>query len=190
MAEIVWRAAPEDIAASNIKRFMDRFGAGDYDALLIADEIGDFGRYIPYNTWEPRPVAGSEGLSAVTWSPVVEQWGAAQLQSRFLKTFGRRMTALDYHVWAPIRTIGEAATRSGSADFAAIRDYILSPEFELAGFKGQKLTFRSWNRQLRQPILLAAPRALVSVSPQPGFLHQHSLLDTLGLDEPESDCRP
>ena len=62
------------------------------------------------------------------------------------------------------------------------------PDFELAGFKGQKLTFRPWNWQLRQPILLAAPRALVSVSPQEGFLHERSLLDTLGYDAPESGC--
>ena len=84
---------------------------------------------------------------------------------------------------------GEGATRTGSTAFEAIGDYIRGPDFELAGFKGQKLTFRHWNWQLRQPILLAAPRALVSVSPQPGFLHPHSLLDTLGLDRPESNCR-
>ena len=38
--------------------------------------------------------------------------------------------------------------------------------------------------------LLADARALVSVSPQPGFLHQRSELDTLGIDEPETPCRP
>ena len=34
----------------------------DHDVLLVADEVGDFGRYVLYNTWQPRPVAGSEGL--------------------------------------------------------------------------------------------------------------------------------
>ena len=37
---------------------------------------------------------------------------------------------------------------------------------------------------MRQPILLAAPRTLVSVSPQEGFLHQRTPLDSLGFDEP------
>ena len=46
-----------------------------------------------------------------------------------------------------------------------------------------------WNQQMRQPILLAAPRILVSVSPQEGFLHQRTPLDSLGFDEPESNCR-
>ena len=84
--------------------------------------------------------------------------------------------------------IGEAVIRTGSADPATIRDYALSEEFELAAFKGQPLTFRSWNGQMRQPILLHDGRINVSVSPQEGFLHQVSPLDTLGLDRPESAC--
>ena len=62
-------------------------------------------------------------------------------------------------------------------------------KFQLGAFKGEGLSFRTWNQQMRQPILLAAPRMLVSVSPQEGFLHQRTPLDTLGFDEPESKCR-
>lgn len=161
----------------------------EYDVLVVADEIGEFGEYLAYRTWNPRPIAGSQGLTPTTWHRTHEQWGAAQLQSRFLKTNGRYMTPLDYHVWAAIRAIGEGATRTQSTAFNDILGYIRSPDFELAGFKGQKMTFRTWNGQLRQPILLAAPRALVSTSPQQGFLHERSLLDTMGLDNPESECR-
>ena len=160
----------------------------DYDILVVADEIGEFGEYLAYRTWNPRPVAGTQGLKPTSWHRTHERWGSAQLQSRFQKAFNRFMTPLDYHVWAPVRAIGEGATRTDSAEFAKIRDYIRSSDFELAGFKGQKLTFRAWNWQLRQPVLLAAPRALVSVSPQEGFLHQRSLLDTMGVDEPRSEC--
>ena len=53
-------------------------------------------------------------------------------------------------------------------------------EFELAGFKGRKLTFRTWNGQLRQPIPLVTPRAVVALAPLEGFLHQSNELDTLG----------
>jgi hypothetical protein len=42
---------------------------------------------------------------------------------------------------------------------------------------------------LRQPVLLAAARTLVSVSPQEGFLHERTELDTLGFDRPETQCR-
>ncbi|MEM8789276.1 MAG: ABC transporter substrate-binding protein [Pseudomonadota bacterium] len=161
---------------------------GDYDALIVADEGQDFGRYVLYNTWAPRPVAGSEGLRPVAWAPVVEQWGAAQLQSRFQDHAGRGMTSQDYAAWAAIRAIGEAVTRTGGADPAAVRGFLLSPEFELAGFKGRPLTFRDWNGQLRQPIPLVHPRALVALAPLDGFLHQVTELDTLGLDRPETNC--
>ena len=85
--------------------------------------------------------------------------------------------------------VGEAATRAGSGDPATISAFMRGPDFELAAYKGAALTVRSWDGQLRQPVLLASARSLVSVSPQPGFLHERSELDTLGQDQPESQCR-
>ncbi len=161
----------------------------DYDVLLVADEIGVFGEYLMYRTWDSRLVGGTQGLKPSTWHKTHEQWGSAQLQSRFVKRFKRRMVALDYQVWAAIRAIGEAATRTKSNDFEKMTAYLKSPEFVLAGFKGLPLTFRNWNWQLRQPILLIQPAALVSVSPQQGFLHKRNVLDTLGLDKEESGCK-
>lgn len=161
---------------------------GEYDVLVVADEIRDFGRYVLYNTSKARPVAGSEGLSPVGWSRVVEQWGAAQLQSRFEKLAGRAMTSRDYASYAAVRTIGEAVTRTNSAEVAQLRSFIMSDKFELAGFKGRPLTFRGWNGQLRQPIPLAHPRALAAQAPLEGFLHHRNELDSLGLDQPESAC--
>ena len=111
------------------------------------------------------------------------------MQARFMKLFARRMTARDMQAWTAVRMIGEGATRSQSADPAKIAAYIKSPSFEIAAFKGQKLTLRDWNLQLRQPILLTDGRTIVSVSPQEGFLHQFSELDTLGYDRPETKCK-
>jgi ABC transporter substrate binding protein (PQQ-dependent alcohol dehydrogenase system) len=173
-------------AAAEVPLFTQEFG--DYDALLVADELGDFGRFLLYNTWEARPVVGSEGLSARTWAPVVEQWGAIQLQNRFAETAGRMMEPEDWSAWAAMRSLGEAVTRTESADPATLRAFLLSDEFELAGFKGRPLTFRPWNGQLRQPIPLVHPRALVASAPLEGFLHQRTELDTLGLDLEESAC--
>ncbi len=173
-------------AAQEVPLFTQELG--DYDVLVVADELHDFGRYVLYNTWQARPVAGSEGLTAVTWSPVIEQWGAAQLQSRFEEAHARDMTSQDYAAWTAVRTLGEAVTRTNAADVQTLRDYILSDDFELAGFKGRPLTYRDWNGQLRQPIAIAHPRALVAQAPLEGFLHQTNELDTLGLDRPESNC--
>lgn len=162
--------------------------AEDHDVLIAADEAGVFAPYLLYHTWDPRPVAGSAGLRPVSWQAAHESWGATQIQTRFEKLTGRNMREEDYQAWLAMRVIGEAVTRSGKADPQTVRSYLLSPEFELAAFKGQKLTFRTWNGQLRQPILLTEGRVTVSVSPQDGYLHQHSPLDTLGIDAPETAC--
>ncbi len=180
-----------DSGLVQIQRQMPLFlqGAPDHDVLVAADESEVFASYLPYRTREPRPVAGSAGLVPKSWDAAHDQWGANQLQGRFMQMFSRRMTALDGQAWAAARMIGEAASRVGSADPKAISAYLTGPDFALAAFKGQKLTLRDWNLQLRQPILLADGRTIASVSPQEGFLHQFSELDTLGFDRPETKCR-
>lgn len=161
---------------------------GDYDVLVVADEADEFGEYLNYRTALPRPIVGTQGLVPTAWSGVTEQWGATQFQRRFREQTGRFMTPLDYAAWLAVRSVGEAATRTQSGDVERLRDYLLGPDFKLAAFKGVPVSFRDWNGQLRQPILIASPRVLVSVSPQEGFLHQFSTLDTLGDDRPESHC--
>jgi len=167
-----------------------RFTQGiSYDVLVVADEEDEFGDELPYRTFDPRPVAGTQGLIPTAWARPHEQWGATQLQERFLHQAKRWMTDRDYAAWMAVRAIGEAATRAKSADPAAILAFMRSDRFELAAYKGARLSFRSWDGQLRQPVLLADAHSLVSVSPQPGFLHQFSELDTLGIDKPETKCR-
>ena len=163
--------------------------AAAHDVLVVADESDVFGLYLPFRTWDARPVAGTAGLVAMSWDASFDQWGANQLQNRFIKLFSRRMTAKDIQAWTALRMIGEGASRKKSNDVKIIRDYILSPEMSVAAFKGQKLTLRDWNQQLRQPILLGDGRTIASVSPQEGFLHQVSELDTLGFDRPETKCK-
>jgi ABC transporter substrate binding protein (PQQ-dependent alcohol dehydrogenase system) len=164
-------------------------GAPAYDVLVAADESEVFASYLPYRTWDPRPVAGSAGLVPTSWDGSHDQWGAVQMQERFMKLFSRRMTARDMQAWSAVRMIGESTSRTRSDDPKATLDFLKGPDFALAAFKGQRLTLRDWNLQLRQPILLADGRMIVSVSPQEGFLHQVSELDTLGIDRPESKCK-
>ena len=160
-----------------------------YDVLLVADEEEQFGDYFPYRTWDARPVAGTQGLAPMSWHPALEQWGATQFQNRFRRLANRPMRPLDYDVWVAVRSVGEAATRTKSAEPRALIPYMRSGEFDLAAFKGRKLSYRSWDGQLRQPILVGTAKLPVTVSPQPGFLHQFSELDTLGVDKPESGCK-
>ncbi|MCI0995990.1 ABC transporter substrate-binding protein [Pseudomonas corrugata] len=209
---------PEDQAyASALRRAMKRFGmktvaekawqfdndqrrsaqadmplftqTAEYDVVLVADERGDFGEYVPYQTWYPCPVASTQGLTPTGWHKTVETYGAAQLQKRFEALAGRWMNDRDFAAWIAVRSVASAVSKLRQADPFAIRQLALSDQLPLDGFKGRKLSYRPWNGQLRQPIPLVQPRALVSTSPQDGFLHPTNEMDSLGYDRPEVSCR-
>ncbi|MGR3397490.1 MAG: ABC transporter substrate-binding protein [Paracoccus sp. (in: a-proteobacteria)] len=163
--------------------------AADHDIVITADESDVFAAYMPYLTWDPRPVAGSAGLVPRSWHPAMEAWGGTQFQNRFESLADRQIREDDYQTWLALRIIGEAATRTQSGDPEVLKEFILSPEFDVAGFKGQALTVRDWDHQVRQPILLTTGVLTTSVSPQDQYLHQTSQLDTLGVDRPETQCQ-
>ncbi len=163
--------------------------AADHDVVIAADEADVFAAYLPYLTWDARPVAGSAGLVPRSWHPAMEAWGGTQFQNRFEKLAARPIREEDYQTWLSLRIVGEAATRTNSGDPAALKEFILSPDFDVAGFKGQALTVRDWDHQVRQPILLTTGVLTTSVSPQDQYLHQTSQLDTLGVDRPETQCQ-
>jgi len=164
-------------------------GAPSYDVVIVADEREVFGPYLPFRTYDPRPVAGTAGLVAASWHPAHEQWGATQMQNRFQRLAKRFMWPVDYQAWIAVRAIGEGTTRAASAEFAPVNAHIRSKDLSLAAFKGQKVTFRPWDGQMRQPILITGPDLPVSMSPQEGFLHEEAEVDTLGVDAPETKCK-
>ena len=164
-------------------------GAPSYDVVIVADEREVFGPYLPFRTYDPRPVAGTAGLVAASWHPAHEQWGATQMQNRFQRLAKRFMWPVDYQAWIAVRAIGEGTTRAASAEFAPVNAHIRSKDLSLAAFKGQKVTFRTWDGQMRQPILITGPDLPVSMSPQEGFLHEEAEVDTLGVDAPETKCK-
>lgn len=161
----------------------------EYDVVLVADERGDFGEYVSYQTWYPRPVAGTQGLTPTGWHKTVETYGAAQLQKRFEALAGRWMNDRDFAAWMAVRSVASAVSKLRQVEPMAIRDVDISEQLPLDGFKGRKLSYRAWNGQLRQPIPIVQPRALVSTSPQDGFLHPTNEMDSLGYDKPEVTCR-
>ena len=161
----------------------------DYDVVYAADKSKDFSEFLPFNTYLPRPVIGSAGLEALAWHGVIEQWGATQLQHRFTKLANRPMNEIDFAGYLAVRSVAQSVHQLHSDASDEIIKYINSDVFELAAYKGRKLSFRSWNRQLRMPLALVHPHALVSQSPQPGMLHPITELDTLGFDVQESQCK-
>ena len=189
VGEAAYDARGADIRDTAQTEFTLVTRAGEHDVVAVADEAGEFGTAMVYNTDLPRPVVGTQGLTPAAWGKPVEAWAAVQLQNRFKTLAKRQMTPTDYAGWLAVHTVGEAAVQLKSADPEAIRRLILSPGFEVGGFKGRALSFRPWDGQLREPIFDLWPGAVVATAPLPGFLHQSSDLDTLGIDKPESACK-
>lgn len=161
----------------------------DYDVVYVADKSKAFAEFLPFNTYLPRPVIGSAGLEALAWHSVIEQWGATQLQNRFILLANRKMNERDFAGYLAVRSVAQTVHKIHSNESKKLIEYINSADFELAAYKGRKLSFRPWNLQLRMPLALVQPHALVSQSPQPGMLHPTTELDTLGYDIQESQCK-
>ena len=161
----------------------------DYDVVFVADTRGEFSRYIPYATQLPRPVIGSAGLTAQAWHWAMERDGATQVSSRFDKmTNGRKMSSADWSVWVAVKSVIAAYSKVQGEDQAAVLAYLKSPKFRLDGSKGVTLNYRSWDGQLRMPILLSTLDAVIAIAPVEGYLHPDTTLDTLGADQAEFVC--
>lgn len=161
----------------------------DYDVVYVADSDGEFARGVPYQTVQPRPVVGSEGLVAEAWHWAWERHGAPQLSGRLEKQAGRRMASMDWAAWVAVKAVVESVVRTNNADFATVVAYLGGDEITIDGFKGNRLDFRPWDRQLRQPILLATHNRVIERAPIAGFLHQTNNMDTLGFDQRDSRCK-
>lgn len=170
------RSAAEEIPQfTNIGR--------SYDAVWVADALNLFGFGIPYNTHRQVPVLGDAGLRPLAWHGAHERWGARQLQGRFKQQHGREMRSQDFSAYLAVVSVATALQTSGLS-FENMASRLLAEEFNLAAYKGRKLSFRNHSKQLRMPLALVAGKAIVSHAPLPGFLHQSNEMDTLGFLSP------
>ena len=180
-------ASPDQREGNNVKLLTSGV---DYDVDFVADSRGEFGRFIPYGTQLPRPVIGSVGLTSEAWHWAMERDGATQVTSRFdAASDGRKMTSQDWSVWIAAKSLITTAAKLPDATVADRRDFMKSDRLKLDGSKGVTLNYRSWDGQLRMPMLLSTDSAVIAIAPIEGFLHATNTLDTLGTDQPEFACQ-
>ncbi len=160
---------------------------GSYDVVWVVDSDGEFAQMLPYRTALPRPVVGDGGLVPVAWSPKFERFGAPQVSRRFAKATKRPMAAPDWASWMAGKALVAAATAAPKGPAAAFQKALV--EVELDGSKGVEMSFRPWDGQLRQPVLLSDGQAVIGLAPIEGLLHPKNNLDTLGNDAPEKLCK-
>lgn len=169
---------------------METEGAPEHDVMWVLNSDDDFGDYLMYRTYLPRPVVGTQGLQATAWDKSYTESGAMHFQNAIPRLAKRPPVERDYTAWLGFRSLSDAAMKSGKTTPQELKDYLLSDQFKLEGFKGQAMSFRGWDHQMRQPVILGGgTRVPVSTSPQEGFLHPTNLTDTLGFDEPETKCK-
>ncbi|MBL6935734.1 MAG: ABC transporter substrate-binding protein [Alphaproteobacteria bacterium] len=162
--------------------------ADSYDAVFVADAHGEFSYRVPYSTVLPRPVVGAHGLTPRAWHWSFLRHGAPQVNSRFERKYGRRMDDRDWAAWIAVKSVSEAVLRRKSPELAAIREHLLDQDIKLDAFKGGGYSYRPWDNQLRQPILMATDNWVAAMAPHKAYLHPESKLDTLGYDKPETQC--
>ena len=160
-----------------------------HDVVAVWDAEGEFARGLPYATQWPRPVLGSNGLTALAWHPQWERYGGPQLNRRFVKLAQRPMTGQDWAAWVGIKSLVTAWVAQPKATPAQVAGSLRSGQVQVDGFKGQPLSFRAWDGQLRQPVLLGHADGVTASAPMEGVLHPVDTLDTLGVDEKESPCK-
>ncbi|HXG78944.1 MAG TPA: ABC transporter substrate-binding protein [Methyloceanibacter sp.] len=169
---------------------METQSAPDHDVMWVLNSDDDFGDYLMYRTYLPRPVVGTQGLQATAWDKSYTESGAMHFQNAIPRIAKRPPVERDYVAWLAFRSLSDSAMKSGKTTPQELKQYLLSDQFRLEGFKGQAMSFRTWDHQMRQPIILGGgTRVPVSTSPQEGFLHPTNLTDTLGFDQPESKCK-
>ena len=99
------------------------------------------------------------------------------------------MRDVDWAAWLSVKAVAEAVQRTRSTDFKTLRAHLADPDLVVDGFKGNRLNFRPWDKQLRQPILIGTHNRVIERAPIEGFLHKDNNLDTLGFDRRESRCQ-
>jgi ABC transporter substrate binding protein (PQQ-dependent alcohol dehydrogenase system) len=169
---------------------METEAAPEHDVVWVINSDDDFGDYLMYRTYLPRPVVGTQGLQATSWDKSYTESGAMHFQNAIPRLAKRAPVERDYTAWLGFRALADSAMKSGKTTPQEVKAYMLSDNFKLEGFKGQAMSFRSWDHQMRQPVVLGGgTRVPVSTSPQEGFLHPTNVTDTLGFDAPETKCK-
>lgn len=116
----------------------------------------------PFAGPAPRSASTPEaraGIWPTLWHHKLFKYGAEQLSERFYARFQRPMDGRGWAGWMAVKILAEAALRAQTTETAELVRFLETDAAQFDGHKGYKLTFRSWDHQLRQPLYLVRLRA-------------------------------
>ncbi|HYD54691.1 MAG TPA: hypothetical protein VEA99_18805 [Gemmatimonadaceae bacterium] len=163
----------------------------DDDALRGAD-CGSFTFHVAPSAAmrrDARRLARAGDAARVeTWLPTLEAFGAAQLNDRFRHAMRTPMTSAAWAGWFAVKVATDAHLRRGTR---SLRDALARDDARFDGHKGKPLSFRAWDRQLRQPLYVvpAGGGAPVEVPRRGGAGTAREQLDAVGTRAANSPCR-
>ena len=128
------------------------------------------------------PPEHAAGIWALGWHHELERFSARELNGRFRRRFNAPLGETSWAAWAAVKLVGEAVVRASATDSAALVAFMESaPPFD--GHKGEALTFRKWDHQLRQPLYVVGPRKRDEVG---GARGPFAVLADVGLKNPDA----
>ena len=151
--------------------------------------------------WQAEP-AKLTGVWPALWFHGFDRYSGRELNKRLAEAVGQPAESLRWANFTAVKVVWEAVLRGGRTDTAGLVSF-LEKGRGMDAHKGQPLTFRPWDHQLRQPLMVLRGKVPAPESPRwdifellgevplrgtPGK-SQEEILDTLGLSEAESACR-
>ncbi len=151
--------------------------------------------------WQAEP-AKLTGVWPTLWFHGYSRYSGRELNKRLAEALGQPAESRAWATLTGVKAVWEAVLRGGRTDTAGLVSFFEKGR-GMDAHKGQPLTFRPWDHQLRQPLMVLRAKAPAPESPRwdifellgevplrgtPGK-SQEEILDTLGLSEAESACR-
>lgn len=132
--------------------------------------------------------AGAPG-AVLLWSDVLHRFGADQLNDRFRRKYHAPMTGAAWAGWFGAKVAWETLARTRAEDADSVRRFLEDPTTGFDGHKGELLSFRAWDHQLRQPMYVRSGNALDQV-PDDAALDRDATaaLDRLGAGAGTTGC--
>jgi hypothetical protein len=131
------------------------------------------------------------GARGAAWDPSLARFGADTLNDRFRARFDAPMTADAWTAWLAVKILWESALRTRASDPATLGAYLARDTTQFDGHKGQALSFRAWDHQLRQPVYVMRDGRVLGQQPASatGDESTRDALDRIGTSAARSACR-
>jgi len=129
----------------------------EVDVAIVPSQRGQT-RELLFRYLQGAPERGGGGRP-VLWDPAFDTGPAADLNDRYASRNGEPMESAAWAAYAAVLILFEAAVAGATDGVDALMAYLTDTDTAFDVGKGVPVSFRPWDRQLRQPLVLVEPVA-------------------------------